>query len=233
MLIYHSLFDSRLRYGILGWETASNKNISKVRVLQNRAVRFITFASFRSSVAPFYSSLKILPLNEQLLLQRTIFMHSLHYKNLPSAFGTYCEQPDHRYPTRYATTKNYVLPHSTTNRGQRSIKYAGPKAWADVPTQLKDIAFRKPFSKDFKEHILGSIFVELPPKNKGSTTENEDFGLDLNVLFFSTEDEGEFYGFEDSEITESINRRELRRLFRHSDVEQEFFGFESSVSPSI
>ena len=68
-------------------------------------------------------------------------MHSLHYKNLPSAFGTYCEQPDHRYPTRYATTKNYVLPRSTTNRGQRSIKYAGPKAWAEVPTQLKDPLF--------------------------------------------------------------------------------------------
>ena len=46
MLIYNSLFDSRLRYGILGWGTTSNKNLSKLRFLQNRAVRFITFVSF-------------------------------------------------------------------------------------------------------------------------------------------------------------------------------------------
>ena len=73
LLIYHSLFDSRLRYGILGWGTASNQRLAKLRVLQNRAVRFITFSSFRSSAAPLYASLKILPLDEQVFLQKSIF----------------------------------------------------------------------------------------------------------------------------------------------------------------
>ena len=108
---------------------ASEENISKLRVLQNRAVRFITFSSFRLPVAPLYASLKILPLNEQLLLQRTIFMHSLLYNNLPFALSAYCRQPEHRDPTRYKTLENYILPNSVTNRGQGSIEFAGPKAW--------------------------------------------------------------------------------------------------------
>ena len=153
LLIYNSLFDSRLRYGILGWGTASNTNLSKLRTLQNKAIRFITFASFRSSVAPLYSNLKILPLNEQLFLQQSIFMHGLHYNSLPYTFGTYCKQPEHRYPTRYATSGNYVLPLSSTNRGQSSIKYTGPKAWAETPKNIKDIAFRKPFSKKNLKNI--------------------------------------------------------------------------------
>ena len=61
MKIYNSLFDSRIRYGLLGWGTASEQELSKIKVLQNRAVRFITFSSFRTRVAPLFSKLKILP----------------------------------------------------------------------------------------------------------------------------------------------------------------------------
>ena len=230
MLIYNSLFDSRLRYGILGWGTTSNKNLSKIRVLQNRAVRFITFSSFRTSAAPLYSSLKILPLNEQLFLQRSIFMHSFHYKNLPYVFDTFCKQPEHRYPTRYATSNNYTLPKSVTNRGQSSIKYAGPKAWADVPAEIKEIAFRKPFSGKLKEHILGMIFEDLPPRETTPTLENSDMNFDLQTLF-STEEEGEFFGFENlnENLTTSTNELGSRSA---SNEEHEFVSLETTVNLS-
>ena len=166
MLIYNSLFDSRLRYGILRWGTSSEQNLSRIKVLQNRAMRFITFSSFRSSAAPLYSALKVLPLEEQFFLQKTIFMHSLHHKVLPFTFSTYCKQPEHQYSTRYKSANNYVLPCPTTNRSQRSIKFSGPKAWSDVPKHLKEIAFRKPFSKKHKEHILSQIHVDMPPTSR-------------------------------------------------------------------
>ena len=87
MLIYNSLFDSRLRYGILGWGTSSEYNLSKLKVLQNRAVRFISFASFRSAMAPLYTNLKVLALNKILFSQRAIFIHGLQYKTLPFALS--------------------------------------------------------------------------------------------------------------------------------------------------
>ena len=77
----------------------------------------------------------------------------MHYKSLPFALSAYCQKPEHRYSTRYKTSDNYVLPCPTTNRSQCSIKFSGPKAWAEVPKQFKEIAFRKTFSKKIKEHI--------------------------------------------------------------------------------
>ena len=201
MLIYHSLFDSRLRYGILGWGTASEEYISKVRVLQNRAVRFITFSSFRTSAAPLYSCLEILPLDEMLFVQKTVFMHSLHFKNLPFLLSAYCSQPNHKYSTRYKMAENYVLPKSTTNRSQKSIKYTGPKAWAEVPKEIKDIAFRKPFSKKCKEHVLKTIFVELPPKSKDFLV-HDDRCDELRLLFETDTDDEDFLGFTTSENTD-------------------------------
>ena len=227
MLIYNSLFDSRLRYGILGWGTTCEQNLSKLRVLQNRAVRFITFASFRSPVAPIYASLKILPLNEILFLQKSIFMHSLHYKYLPFVFGDYCQQPAHRYSTRYTTSRNYIIPHSVTNRGQGSIKYTGPKAWAEVPNKFKDIAFRKPFSKKFKDHILNMIHVELPPKPTRKIENKEMECLDLNILF-SNDEEGEFFGFENPVVKNYNSRDDLNVIFATDNIEEEFYGFDVS-----
>ena len=195
ILIYNSLFDSRLRYGILGWGTAANEHLSKLRVLQNRAIRFITFSQFRSSAAPLYSLLKILPLNEQFFLQKSIFMHSLHYKNLPFVLSSYCQQPTHRYGTRYKTSENYVLPCTKTNRSQRSIKFTGPKAWAEVPKEIKDLAFRKPFSKKHKEHILSVTFIEMPSEPNAAVVTNEIDSLNLTELFEAEDDDSEFLGF--------------------------------------
>ena len=223
MLIYNSLFESRLRYAILGWGTASDQAISKIKVLQNRAVRFITFSPFRTAMAPLYSTLKILPLNRLLFLQRNIFMHNLHYKNLPFTLGVYCHQPEHSHATRYATSMNYVLPHVSTNRSKGSIKFSGPKAWADLPTHLKEIAFRKPFSKKTKDHILTNIYVELPESNSfldmGESAYNELAEL------FQTDDESEFYGFDASE---NVSQPELSELFLTDNDESDFDGFDTT-----
>ena len=219
MLIYNSLFDSRIRYGILGWGTASEQYLSKIRVLQNRAMRFITFSDFRTSVAPLYSSLKVIPLNEQHFLQKCIFMHSLHYKSLPFVLSTYCTQPEHRYSTRYRTAGNYVLPRYRTNRGLTSIKYEGPKAWAEVPTIIKEIAYRKPFSKKFKEHILETIYVEMPPKPKSSysQTNKYDYLDGLKILFESIT--------ENEDFESSFSETSLGYIFLEESLTDEFFGF--------
>ena len=232
LLIYHSLFDSRLRYGILGWGSASDQYMSKLRVLQNRTIRFITFSSFRASAAPLFSALKILPLDEQFLVSKKVFMHSLHYKSLPFTLSMYCQKPEHRYSTRYKTAGNYVLPCPTTNRGQRSIKFTGPKAWAEVPNHLKEIAFRKPFSKKLKEHTLCTIFEEMPPKKKHTNRKNELEQLNLSTLFDTDDEDVEFFGFDSPEIIEHISFQELQEIFSSTGDEENFPGFGNTSNDS-
>ena len=148
-------------------------------------------------------------------------MHSLHYKNLPVALSFYCHQPTHNYSTRYATSSNYVLPHCTTNRGQNSIKFTGPKVWAEVPLYLKDVAFRKPFSKKLKEHILNLTFEELPIETSRPRRENDHTNLEELRILFETDDSDEV--FEGFDIP-------LEIIFLSDDENDNFEGFGVSLS---
>ena len=227
MLIYNSLFESRLRYAILAWGTASESDLSKVKVLQNRVARFITFSSFTARAAHIYDKLEVLPLENLLFLQRTVFMHNLHYKNLPYALSSYCHQPKHNFSTRYGTNLNYFVSSATTVRSQNSIKYTGPKAWCDVPKKLKEIAFRKPFSKKMKAHILDTLLdkhkdlptdtFKLQNPNQSDTSRQDSFS-ELRAIFDNDDENFVFYGFETIE---------LAALFADSNNESlEFLGFE-------
>ena len=162
-------------------------------------------------------------------------MHKFHYQNLPFALSVYCERPEHRYSTRYRTSLNYVLPRAVTNRGQGSIKFAGPKVWADVPKHIKEVAFTKPYSKKLKEHVLTQIFVEMPVKRNPKINQG---GYDELKQIFQTDDENdEFLGFESTFLSEhenaSLSEYDLTKSINLDDIFQsdsedandEFLGF--------
>ena len=203
MLIYNSLFESRLRYGLIGWGTAPEYLLNKLRVIQNKALRFITFASFRSTVLPIYSLLEILPLDDLLFLQKSIFMHSLHYKNLPFMLSSYCLPIAHSISTRYASNLNYVIPRVATKRGQSSIKFSGPKAWSQIPKKLKEVAFRKPFSKKLKGHLLQNLqdkskdlSITYWKPNSPSLDAPQNVSLTIADIIASSSEDDEFLGFD-------------------------------------
>ena len=157
-------------------------------------------------------------------------MHSLHYKNLPFTLSSYCKQPEHSYSTRYRSANNYVLPCPTTNRSQRSIKFSGPKAWSEVPKHLKDVAFRKPFSKKHKEYILKQIYVDMPPKRRSNTGNVTNEILDLNLLFQTDDINDDFFGFDVSVEDVNATFSDLRQIFNTSDDDSNFAGFNTAPS---
>ena len=142
---------------------------------------------------------------------------------------------------------NYELPPVKTNRDQTSMKFAGPKAWKEVPLPLKEIAFRKPFSKQMKQHILSKNIVKNkdlpkdsphPPYKVKQKTENFD---DLKAIFEAEDEDTVFLGFETTYTLESLfldsSSDELEEfhgfnvpanfhvLFEDSGNEEQFFGF--------
>ena len=53
--LYHSIFSSHMIYGCLSWFTVENQYTKKIKVLQNNALRLITFAeSFKDHITPTY-----------------------------------------------------------------------------------------------------------------------------------------------------------------------------------
>ena len=149
-------------------------------------------------------------------------MHNLEYKNLPYALSSYCTHA--RHTSRYTSNRNFILPPTRTIRGQTSIKFAGPKAWNQIPNALKEIAFRKPFSKQLKKSIVAklkdsaknlpqnSYLANKKKKNQGTSSSDPyktpvedptnlnsaDFELSLSSIFLENDDSFIFIGFSDA-----------------------------------
>ena len=95
-------------------------------------------------------------------------MHAYNYSNLPYVFNLYCNRPRQQYNTRFSSNNNFLLPVVKTMRAQLSIKFAGPKAWENVPNDIKEIAYRKPFTKAMKRHILETLKQNNPRSSESS-----------------------------------------------------------------
>ena len=164
MLIYNSLIESRLRYGILSWSTAIGKHINRLKVLQNKALRFIHFASIDTSMLPIYAHYKVLPLSKLILLHQVTYMYCFENNLLPKVFDSYCVRPSHSYNTRFSTN-NFLIPKFGSSYKEKSIKTIGPKVWIDVPSDVKKLPFKKTFSKHMKNFYVESLPKEFS-KNK-------------------------------------------------------------------
>ena len=104
LLLYNSLVASRLGYATLCWSTASNHLLQKVRVLQNRIVRYVTFTKTRRRLMPVYINHNILPLDKIIELKKSVFMFDVHNNLLPEVYSNFCLPVSHRYPTSYASS---------------------------------------------------------------------------------------------------------------------------------
>ena len=144
LMVYNSLVESRLRYGILGWSTATKQQIKRLEVLQNRALRFIDFASISTTILPIYHQFNVLPLNKLIDLARANYMYSLSNNLLPNVFRSYCSRPSHRYQTRFAKN-NFALARCTSKFSETSMKVIGPKYGQISQVTRKFFHFEKRF----------------------------------------------------------------------------------------
>ena len=193
MMIYNSLVESRLRYGILGWGTAANYQLNRLKTLQNRALRYIDFSPIGTTILPIYAQFNVLPLNKMIDLERANYMFSLSNDLLPTVFRSYCSKPSHRYETRYSKS-NFSLAPYVSKINETSIKVIGPKIWSMVPEQIKSLQFRKTFANHLKRAYLNELPTEK--RTKIITFEKDKKRNELQQLFDETDDDITFLGFD-------------------------------------
>jgi hypothetical protein len=84
--LYFSLFHSHLLYCINILGCTSQTNINRILVLQKKAVRVISKASYNAHTTPLFLVNKILPFDKLIRLHRLLFMHSIAYEYAPATF---------------------------------------------------------------------------------------------------------------------------------------------------
>ena len=137
--MYHSLFNSKLQYAILCWGSASTTKISKLQVLQNKAIRNMNKAPRYFRLDNYYLNHRILKVKDLYDLEIAKFMHGHSQGTLPICFYSFFIESRnlHNYNTRATANSNYNISNFTTNWGKRSIQCYGPKIWNELPNEIK------------------------------------------------------------------------------------------------
>ena len=84
-------------------------------------------------------------------------MFKFENKLLPEVFDNYFQKPSHRHNARFATTQNnFAMVRISTALEKSLLKYIGPKAWANIPLEIKSAPSLKVFINFYRNHLLGN-----------------------------------------------------------------------------
>ena len=83
-MIYYGIFSSILMYGSQIWGQ-HNRIVTKLQILQNKALRIMNFCPRGTSATPLFKSDNILKLADNIGLQNFLFAHDSLNNNLPSS----------------------------------------------------------------------------------------------------------------------------------------------------
>lgn len=153
LVLYQTMIYPYLTYCNLIWGSACASVLHKLACLQNRAIRLVTHASFRSSCDPLFARLNLLKLSDINRFQTAQFMYKVKNHLLPLSCMRYVTVAD---PVRsYYTRKVYYfnLVGFRTVVRENSVSVRGPKLWDSIPMEIQNA----PNLGSFK-HKLTSLF---------------------------------------------------------------------------
>ena len=150
-MVYFSLIYPYLHYSALTWGNTYKSRLNQLNVLNNKAIRIMTFSDYRTHAPPLFKYLGILQFQDIVYTQIAIFMYDFHNNLLPAPFSNYFKKLSdvHSYHTRHSTL-NYYLPSISTNYGKSSLKFSGISIWNDIDIKLKNLN-RATFIKTVKQ----------------------------------------------------------------------------------
>ena len=129
-LLYFSLFNSHLSYGLVVWGNASKIDINKITSLQEKAIKAISKHKNGDdiNISREYFNLNILNINDQINYQISSLMWDYDHNVLPSSL-TQCftrSSRIHNYKTRGALRGNlFHTKVNTIKYGIKAFRYQG------------------------------------------------------------------------------------------------------------
>ena len=165
--IYHSIFASHMVYGCQVWGQSDSKFVKKIQVLQNNALRLITFAdSFRDHISHLYKNLNILKFRDYVSLQNLLFIHDYFNSKLPACFtGYFTLLTDvHDHITRNAGHGHLLVPTVASERfGRKSFKIQSILLWNNFAEKFPTEDFTNISRHKFKKMLVTHFIDNYSP----------------------------------------------------------------------
>lgn len=144
-ILYFSLIDSRLQYGVVCCGGTFKYLIEKIRVVQNHFLRIILSKQKRESSFPLFSELKILPI-QHMYIFKVLRLFYLRSGNT----GT----TDLLHSTRSIDRRMFRINKVNKSIFKHSFIYSGPKLFNQLPQNIKETNSLNVFCKKTKVWLL-------------------------------------------------------------------------------
>jgi hypothetical protein len=125
-----------LAYCNIIWGSASAVSLNRLVVLQNRAVRLVTRANFRSSSNPLFARSKLLKLCDIMKFQTAQFMFKVKFNLLPLSCMRYVTVSDSKRAHDTRQNSYFVIEGCRTVIRENSINVFGPRLWDSLPDEV-------------------------------------------------------------------------------------------------
>lgn len=140
-ILYYSLVQSQLTYGIIGWGGVNNNYLKHLEIMQKWFLKIIYSKNITYPTNDLFNLSKKMDI-KQLFSQKILINlfkndHIIKYKN-------------HTYSTR---NKQTIKTKVNKTIGQRNYIYIGPKIYDLLPVELKNITSLKKYKKEIKSWI--------------------------------------------------------------------------------
>ncbi len=134
-LLYFALFHPHINYCPIILNCTSQKNKTRIQKIQKKAIRVITKSGFNAHTEQLFCENRILNLENIILLQSALFMHSYIYNYAPSAFSDLWNYNNNRnieYQLRNANNDDLIVPFARIELFKKSPLYFLPKTWNEL-----------------------------------------------------------------------------------------------------
>ena len=127
--LYYAFIYPFLSYCIHVWGNTHAVHLSKLTVLQKRAIRIIAGVPPRSHTDPIFVQYRLLRFTNIFQLNIALFMYRFHHGLLPNTFNLLFIRNSqyHSYETRQGSMIS--MPRCRTDRTKRTIRYQGVHVW--------------------------------------------------------------------------------------------------------
>ncbi|KAJ8947323.1 hypothetical protein NQ317_014109, partial [Molorchus minor] len=126
MILYKSLVESHITYGIIGWGGVLNTHLQRLEVIQKRILKIILNKPYTYPSDELFQETNVCDI-------RQLYFYCISLK----MFSEKKDKAKHDYQTRNRNIGNLPVVLMRTSTGQRSSNYLGPKIYNSIPVEIR------------------------------------------------------------------------------------------------
>ena len=156
--LYYALIYPYLTYCNMVWAATYASRLSRLIILQKRAVRLVAGIKRWDHSGPSFLELRLLRLDQIRDFQIGEFYYRLEHGLLPPIFGGFLQHVSdiHSYSTRNSSAYRPVSAHTNTRRF--TVKSYGTNVWNKIPPALRLTNNLFSFKKKLRTLLLSSMY---------------------------------------------------------------------------